>query len=134
MPCPPRTRQGPTRQFGPGPGTRPARLNPNLTDGLPNELMTQPTTRPSLLLRVCLRLHCVSPPALLLTFPEPMAHRVYKISRALGWDHEDARSKQLAANERGREEEERKARRAAEKAERVSGCRVHTASIYARPP
>ena len=63
-----------------------------------------------------------------------MAHRVYKISRALGWDHEDARSKQLAANERGREEEERKARRAAEKAERVSGCRVHTASIYARPP
>ena len=49
-----------------------------------------------------------------------MAHRVYDFSRNVGWHEDEARTKQLAENERAREDAERKARYAEEKAKRVS--------------
>ena len=49
-----------------------------------------------------------------------MAHRVYDFSRNVGWHEDAARTKQLAENERAREDAERKARYAEERAERVS--------------
>ena len=37
-----------------------------------------------------------------------MAHRVYDFSRNVGWHEDEARTKQLAENERAREDAERK--------------------------
>ena len=51
---------------------------------------------------------------------KPLAHRVYDFSRNMGWHEDEAREQQLAENERAREEAERKARYAEERAARVS--------------
>ena len=45
--------------------------------------------------------------------------QVYQLARNFGWEKEECREKQLAANERAREDAERKAKREAEKAAKV---------------